>query len=593
MIASWMLYALLIGTLVSFAALGAHRVAAALGKPTRFVWAAAMIVSLAWPAVMLVVRLRPDPTQAAVTVLPFTIDVQQASVRAAGPVGSDRAARVDAALVVAWSLAAGLLLLRLARSIARLRARRTGWPTATVDGLDVRLTDRVGPAVIGLRHMELVLPEWILELDAPLRELVLKHEAEHREARDPYLLFGSAVAVALMPWNPALWWHAKRLRLAVETDCDSRVLTAIPKPERYGMLLLTIAQRRSAVPLFAPMLSEPTTDLERRIIAMRSRRRFTRITVLAGALAAVGAIAVACGVRSPDAVTGPKPSAPREVQASQNNVYFEFQVEKPVQARDSGPSPRYPDMLRTANVEGEVLAQFVVNPDGKADLSTFKVLKSSHELFTSSVVKALPNMTFSPALVGGRPVRQLVQMPFQFNLSKTAAARAPNTQRDTALRGVPATRRTLRPNEVLKLEPVMVTANDGSGTLKPSLREVVVRDTARTAPAAAATKAPNPPGTFYEFQIEKHVQPVAGNPSPRYPDMLRTAKVEGEVLAQFVVDTFGRADMNTFKVLRSTHDLFTESVRVSLPNMRFEPAQVDGRKVKQLLQMPFNFNLSK
>jgi periplasmic protein TonB len=75
--------------------------------------------------------------------------------------------------------------------------------------------------------------------------------------------------------------------------------------------------------------------------------------------------------------------------------------------------------------------------------------------------------------------------------------------------------------------------------------------------------------------------------------MLRSANVEGEVLAQFVVDTTGRADMSTFKILKSSHDLFTNSVRSVLPNMRFYAAEIGGRKVKQLVQMPFQFTLTK
>jgi periplasmic protein TonB len=97
---------------------------------------------------------------------------------------------------------------------------------------------------------------------------------------------------------------------------------------------------------------------------------------------------------------------------------------------------------------------------------------------------------------------------------------------------------------------------------------------------------------YFEFQVEKQVavsQPVP----PRYPDMLRSANVEGEVLAQFVVDTTGRADMSTFKVLKSSHDLFTNSVRAALPQMRFYAAEIGGRKVKQLVQMPFQFTLTK
>ena len=98
---------------------------------------------------------------------------------------------------------------------------------------------------------------------------------------------------------------------------------------------------------------------------------------------------------------------------------------------------------------------------------------------------------------------------------------------------------------------------------------------------------------YFEFQVEKQVAPYPGNTAPRYPDMLRSANVEGEVLAQFVVDTTGRAEMNTFKVIKSTHDLFTNAVKASLPNMKFYPAEVGGKHVKQLVQMPFQFNLTK
>src|SRR5690348_13383943 len=98
---------------------------------------------------------------------------------------------------------------------------------------------------------------------------------------------------------------------------------------------------------------------------------------------------------------------------------------------------------------------------------------------------------------------------------------------------------------------------------------------------------------YFEFQVEKQVAALPDNPRPRYPDMLRSANVEGEVLAQFVVDTTGRAEMNTFKVLKSSHDLFTNSVKSALANMRFYPAEVGGRKVKQLVQMPFVFGLNK
>lgn len=99
--------------------------------------------------------------------------------------------------------------------------------------------------------------------------------------------------------------------------------------------------------------------------------------------------------------------------------------------------------------------------------------------------------------------------------------------------------------------------------------------------------------TYFEFQVEKQVSSVPGTVNLRYPDMLRSANVEGDVLVQFVVDTTGRADMSQFKVLKSSHDLFTNAVRSAVVAMRFYPAEIGGKRVKQLVQQPFSFTLTK
>jgi protein TonB len=99
--------------------------------------------------------------------------------------------------------------------------------------------------------------------------------------------------------------------------------------------------------------------------------------------------------------------------------------------------------------------------------------------------------------------------------------------------------------------------------------------------------------TYFEFQVEKVASVAPGQPSPTYPAILQSSGVAGEVLAQFVVDTTGRVDMGSFKVLKSTHDLFTAAVRQNLPRVRYYPAEVGGKKVRQLVQQSFVFNLNK
>ena len=97
---------------------------------------------------------------------------------------------------------------------------------------------------------------------------------------------------------------------------------------------------------------------------------------------------------------------------------------------------------------------------------------------------------------------------------------------------------------------------------------------------------------YFEFQVTRQVQPSRNNPPPRYPDALRRASIQGEVLVQFIVDTTGKPEMNTFKVLRSTHVEFLMAVRNVLPGYEFEPAMILNRKVPQVVQMPFHFCLN-
>ena len=96
--------------------------------------------------------------------------------------------------------------------------------------------------------------------------------------------------------------------------------------------------------------------------------------------------------------------------------------------------------------------------------------------------------------------------------------------------------------------------------------------------------------TYFSFQVEKQAMARPGNPTPVYPSMLESGGVTGEVLVTFVVDTAGRMEPSSFKVLKSTNDLFTQSVKRALEQSRFYPAEVGGHPVRQLVQEPFRFD---
>jgi TonB family protein len=122
----------------------------------------------------------------------------------------------------------------------------------------------------------------------------------------------------------------------------------------------------------------------------------------------------------------------------------------------------------------------------------------------------------------------------------------------------------------------VVSASAPSGPIPP------------VAPASApnATQSGRP---YLESEVEKPVRMAPGSGGPVYPDSLRRLHVAGEVLVSFVVDTMGLAERDTFRELKSTNAAFTDAVIAALPLMRFFPAEVQGRKVRQLVQQPFVF----
>ena len=102
------------------------------------------------------------------------------------------------------------------------------------------------------------------------RQYVLRHEEEHRRSHDARLLMVASLAAVLVPWNPAIWWQLRRLRLAVEMDCDNRVVKALGNPNAYGELLLKVAEASSRGIALQPAFLGGMGMLERRITRLVS-----------------------------------------------------------------------------------------------------------------------------------------------------------------------------------------------------------------------------------------------------------------------------------------------------------------------------------
>jgi periplasmic protein TonB len=102
-----------------------------------------------------------------------------------------------------------------------------------------------------------------------------------------------------------------------------------------------------------------------------------------------------------------------------------------------------------------------------------------------------------------------------------------------------------------------------------------------------------PDGDDREWTGNEVLMHIVNSVKPHYPESLRNASIDGRVLVQFIVDTLGGVDSKSIVVLQSTHDLFSRAAKDALVQFRFKPAQVGGRKIPALAEMPFEFRITK
>lgn len=99
---------------------------------------------------------------------------------------------------------------------------------------------------------------------------------------------------------------------------------------------------------------------------------------------------------------------------------------------------------------------------------------------------------------------------------------------------------------------------------------------------------------YLEAVVEERPETQAGTCTmPTYPPILQQAGVEGRVLAEFVIDTLGRAERASIRFVSSTHQLFEAPARATILSCRFRPGRISGRAVRVRVQQPINFTITR
>lgn len=304
---TWVAYLLLISGILSLGAFSLERAIRPRGYSTRWIWACALIGSLALPLI-LSATLRP------IEVAGVGIDSPGEELHGSAYTPHEWSTQLPTRFVrsdwlrfgelfqVMWILSScsGAAVLMAGSCYGARRRRR--WRRAYLAGAEVFVAQDVGPAALGLLRPEIVLPEWLLAASPETLLLVIAHERSHVAARDPGLMGLGMGCAVLMPWNGLLWWLVHRLRLAIEVDCDRRVLHIGHDAGRYARTLVEVSTQRPVYLGALAASSRSFSFIERRLLIIsRPEVRGWRLDTAACTLLAIG-VATATIFISPPAI---------------------------------------------------------------------------------------------------------------------------------------------------------------------------------------------------------------------------------------------------------------------------------------------------
>lgn len=215
---------------------------------------------------------------------------------------------------------------------------------------------------------------------------------------------------------------------------------------------------------------------------------------------------------------------------------------------------RYPGAAFEKRISAcRVVASFVVDRTGR--LTQIRILESPDAVFGDEVIRVLSaSPRWTPGEQQGEPVDVRYTLPVEFRLTELDSEPTPAAPAASEASAAP--------------EAPVAAAADGEE--EPSL--------------VAADRMPSFRGgdlrTFRTWLMSQI----------RYPEELRKRRVEGKVLASFVIDRSGR--VTDVRILQSPDRRLSEEVVQALRRSpRWEPCRQDGREVSVQYTLPVQFGM--
>jgi len=86
---------------------------------------------------------------------------------------------------------------------------------------------------------------------------------------------------------------------------------------------------------------------------------------------------------------------------------------------------------------------------------------------------------------------------------------------------------------------------------------------------------------------------VLSGPILTYPELMRQAGIEGRVVVEVVIDSLGRAELGSLRIVESPQRAFEAPALSYVRRALFRPARVMGRSVRVLVRLPIDFRITR
>ncbi len=249
---------------------------------------------------------------------------------------------------------------------------------------------------------------------------ILTHEQAHANQYHSIDVIFSELACVVFWYNPFVWLTKIEIRNNLEYMADSRVLQDGYDTKKYQYHLLGLTYQKAAANLYNNFNYLP---LKKRIKMMNKKRtnEIGRVKYLL-LLPLVAMLLIGNNMNAQANVTSQEETqtVKKTVQSSDKEeivkvaeVMPKFPGGEAALMKFLMENVRYPQEAKEKNVQGAVIAQFVVQADGS--VGTVKIVKKVDPLLDAEAVRVLKSLPkFEPGKIDGKPVSVWYTLPIQF-----------------------------------------------------------------------------------------------------------------------------------------------------------------------------------